>query len=81
MPSQVGCGAASYRKSGGEETLFTCNYGPPGNVMGGSLYQVGPIILINIIIVIIIINITLYHLGLILIIPGGPRLLLLSTRH
>ena len=23
-----------------QETLFTCDYGPPGNVMGGNMYQV-----------------------------------------
>ena len=38
--SQIGCGVAEYSKGGTMETLFTCDYGPPGNVMGGDMYQV-----------------------------------------
>ena len=38
--TQIGCGVAEYSKGGTVETLFTCDYGPPGNVMGGDMYQV-----------------------------------------
>ena len=38
--SQIGCGVAEYSKGGTQETLFTCDYGPPCNVMGGNMYQV-----------------------------------------
>uniref|UniRef100_A0A0C9RFK9 TSA: Tityus bahiensis Tbah00905 mRNA sequence n=1 Tax=Tityus bahiensis TaxID=50343 RepID=A0A0C9RFK9_TITBA len=38
---KVGCGVAGYVENGVKRVLYTCNYGPAGNLEGSEAYQVG----------------------------------------
>uniref|UniRef100_A0A1E1WVY9 Putative cysteine-rich protein n=1 Tax=Tityus obscurus TaxID=1221240 RepID=A0A1E1WVY9_TITOB len=38
---KVGCGVAGYVKNGVKKVLYTCNYGPAGNLIRSEAYQVG----------------------------------------
>lgn len=41
--NKVGCGFTGYKASNGQyHKLYVCNYGPAGNIIGTSMYQVGP---------------------------------------
>jgi hypothetical protein len=38
---KIGCGATSYPDGKFYTTLYTCNYGPNGNINSGSMYKKG----------------------------------------
>ena len=39
---KVGCGFTAYRAPNGwHNKYYVCNYGPAGNIIGGSMYQEG----------------------------------------
>ncbi|XP_067134571.1 cysteine-rich venom protein-like [Centruroides vittatus] len=38
---KVGCGVAGYEENGVKKVLYTCNYGPAGNLVGSEAYKVG----------------------------------------
>lgn len=40
--SLVGCGYTTFVQGGWLNKLYACNYGPAGNMRGGSMYNVGP---------------------------------------
>jgi len=42
VTDKVGCGASSFKNGDWFATLYTCNYGPRGNVNGRQLYKQGP---------------------------------------
>ena len=39
----IGCGMTMYSEGGWWKKLYTCNYGPAGNIMGGgsAMYKIG----------------------------------------
>jgi hypothetical protein len=37
----VGCGFTAYTADGWNKKLYVCNYGPGGNILGGTMYKVG----------------------------------------
>ena len=39
---RVGCGVTSYRTGAWLASLYTCNYGPSGNLIRGQMYREGP---------------------------------------
>lgn len=39
--NKIGCGATSYREGRWFATLYTCNYGPNGNIIRGEMYKKG----------------------------------------
>ena len=39
VTDKVGCGASSFKNGEWFATLYTCNYGPRGNVNGRQLYK------------------------------------------
>jgi len=39
--TQVGCGATSFKEGRWFSTLYTCNYGPGGNIIRGQMYRQG----------------------------------------
>lgn len=38
---KIGCGVAGYTEANTKKVLYTCNYGPAGNMIGSEAYQVG----------------------------------------
>ncbi len=40
--NRVGCGLSEYRQGKWFAKLYTCNYGPSGNYIGGQMYEQGP---------------------------------------
>jgi len=38
---KVGCGFKAYQASDGYKKFYVCNYGPGGNIIGGSMYTEG----------------------------------------
>ncbi len=39
--NRVGCGLTAYRQGKWFVKLYTCNYGPSGNYIGGQMYEQG----------------------------------------
>ena len=39
--NKVGCGLTEYREGKWFAKLYTCNYGPSGNYIGGEMYEQG----------------------------------------
>lgn len=40
--NRVGCGLTEFREGKWFAKLYTCNYGPSGNYIGGQMYANGP---------------------------------------
>ncbi|CAL4073813.1 unnamed protein product [Meganyctiphanes norvegica] len=38
---KIGCGFTSYKEGGSYYKLYTCNYGPGGNINGAAMYKLG----------------------------------------